>query len=96
MPLTFHPVSQDITTSFISEAEMTPAIVPVPIKSNATGAIFERPYSMLSDVIFSERVAARVTIPPSGRAIIGSMTIPNSGLSEQCYRKEGTGDARQE
>ena len=43
LPPTFHPCRKVMTTSFKSEAEMTPARVPVPTRSRATGAILESP-----------------------------------------------------
>ena len=43
IPLMFQFVIQPITTFRISEAEITPAMVPVPIKRTATGAILDNP-----------------------------------------------------
>ena len=65
--------------SFRVEFLITPAIVPVPIKSTATVDIFWRPYSILGRIFFHCFMQRIPQIPPMGRAIRGSMVIPAKG-----------------
>lgn len=58
-----------------SDICIIPAIVPVPSNNIHTPCILDNPKAKYSLELFRFPVAIRVTIPPIGRAIIGSITI---------------------
>ena len=74
--------SIDIVVVCNVEAFIIPATVPVPIKSIATGIIFESPNVIYSLRYLNLPIAITPTIPPTGRAKSGSTAIPTNGLSE--------------
>ncbi|MPM86515.1 hypothetical protein SDC9_133604 [bioreactor metagenome] len=63
------------------DAFIIPATVPVPIKSIATGIIFESPNVIYSLRFLALPITKHPTIPPTGSAINGSIAIPAIGLS---------------
>ena len=74
--------SIDIVVACNVEAFIIPATVPVPIKSIATGIIFEIPNVIYSLRYLNLPIAITPTIPPIGKAKSGSTAIPTNGLSE--------------
>ena len=68
-------------TSLMAEALMIPANVPVPTSKIAIPDIFSNPYERQVAVSRHLRVASMPTTPPTGKAIIGSITIPAIGRS---------------
>src|SRR5690625_1928235 len=68
-----------MTTSFNPELPIIPANVPVPNNMIATGDILFNPKTAYSFIRLIRPMEKAPTIPPMGRATIGSMTISNKG-----------------
>lgn len=79
VPPLLQPASKPTSTSLIAEALMIPANVPVPTSKMAMPDIFSNPYDKQVVVWRHLPVAKMPITPPTGRAIIGSMTMSAIG-----------------
>lgn len=70
-----------MTYKFLVCSRSIPANVPVPNSITATPVIFPSPTTAYSFIRLILPIAIAPTIPPRGRAIIGSTTISNNGRS---------------